>query len=412
MPSPFRILAILLHSLAVFLPYVLLMIYPFRNQMRFSGTVTALFAGILAVLQIAADVAVGLGLAGSAILIQLLLAAAHVGFYFLIIRPPYGKVLRNMLIVFCLAAASVAISEGVEYLLFPVLFQEHYRLPGTLFLMILAGRLTPLALSRSASSAEKKASSAKAAPKAAAPTEAPRPKPAAPVSAPQPAIEVPAEPPKGRPQVSAPQAAAADPLEILQYGSLQERIAESEMVQQELRRHIDTMTYHLSNQEFAKLRAHFTSLQEQFPKGIPTAYCENAALNSVLTYFIRTAGYCGANVAADVRLPKDLPIAGQDLSVLIGNLLDNALDACKAQRSSDRRIYIKGSVNGKALRFVIENTYEGTVQQDSTGAYLSFKHPGRGIGREGAGQIAARYHGALQINYANGIFLAAVTLNP
>ena len=37
---------------------------------------------------------------------------------------------------------------------------------------------------------------------------------------------------------------------------------------------------------------------------------------------------------------------------------------------------------------------------------------GRGIGLEVAGQIAARYHGALQINYANGIFQAAVTLNP
>lgn len=477
MSSPFRILEILVCSLTGFLPFILLMIYPFRNHLRFGNVPTACFTALAALIQMSCDLAAGTGYLENQGLVLLLDLAIQILLCLLLVRAPISKTLFAALTSADLAVLIAATGKFLETLFFPAQATEVSRwtylllavvlqlLILTPYALVLAVRFSPT-LNHTAESlwkplcpipavviiaacsmmffgappwltaaailllnvcaclfALQQLRKAGAEIITAEVKRAPRPRKERKTKVSRKAPEAPAAKkevresiaPRPKIEKSAAQPPKAEPLpaqlEILQYGSLQERIAESERFHQELRRHVDTMAYHLSNQEYDKLRTHFTTLQEQFPKNAPVIYCENPAANPVLAYFVQLAGYCGAKILCDMQLPQLTPEINSDLALLIGNLLDNAIDACKAQKSSDRRIWISGRVKQRTLFLTVENTYDLPIRKDEQGRYLSAKHPGCGIGLQVCRQIADRYNGSLLISESNYIFKVDLILN-
>lgn len=453
MSSPFRILEILTCSLAGFLPYMLLMVYPFRDRLRFSSSLTALFTALMAVIRIGCDLAAGLGILSNPALALLISLAAQTLFGLLVIQAPAGKTLFQALTTAELAVLVSAATKALETLLFPAQAAEFCRWSYLLLMLVVEAPvlicyflylLRPMedTLCSDGSSAWKTlwlvpgvAAAAgycmmllKLAPwltavlmvvlcvggfgltlvlyRKAGISAAPRAE-----KAPKPAVQKPAFQMVREIPVAHRDSAPPSQLQILQYSSLMERVAESERMHQELRRHIDTMAYNLNHKELDKLRTHFTVLQTQFPTESPVSYCENTALNPILVYFVQQAGYCGVNMAVDIKLPRQTPVSNEDLATLLGNLLDNAMDACKNQKSTDRRIRAASTLTAHTLHLTVENTYELPIRKDAKGRYLSTKHPGCGIGLEVCKQIAARYHGAVELSDANGLFKAEITLN-
>lgn len=59
-------------------------------------------------------------------------------------------------------------------------------------------------------------------------------------------------------------------------------------------------------------------------------YCENFALNAVLHYYDTWAAQEEIQMDITVRMERDTLIPEPELCTLLGNLLENALDACCA----------------------------------------------------------------------------------
>ena len=110
-------------------------------------------------------------------------------------------------------------------------------------------------------------------------------------------------------------------------------------------------------------------------------------------------------------LSEETGIAGSDLSVILGNLLENAVDACAAQKSKDRRIVFRGKADRSALYFTIDNTMEGELRRDKEGRLLSVKHEGPGLGLESVRDIVSRYNGILRTERKGDVFCASVFFN-
>lgn len=521
MPSPFRILEILTCSLVGFLPFVMLMTYPFRNSLRATGFLVTLAA----VLQMVCDLGIGLGIVNGAATLTLAVLGIHLLLALILIRASFGRKLFSILTTVNSAVALSLAAKWLENLLFGVselpyrwtflvillaleavillpfallLMRRHVRVTGghiapwgVLWLipalvfaawvymslfglmnlpvdLLMIGLTVLSCLITQPLIRKPRASDFEEAPViqpevAAILAEQPAQEEQAP--APQPLVEeVPelqpaaAEPPNPEPvpekaaepaahpiiqetaaaQLKAENAGAAQTaakknppqerkskklplrmgknpelvsrMQLQHQGHLAERIAQSNQFHRELRRHIDAMVYRLERKQYDKLQAHLTSLQQQFASEDRIIYCENAGLNAILAYFTQMAGYCGVKVTTDVHLPEETPVAPEDLSVLFGNLLDNALDACKRQNGSDRRIFISAWCEDKALYLTVENTYEGMVRKDPKGSYLSSRHAGYGMGLEVCSAIAGRYDGKLDISDGNGIFKVNATL--
>lgn len=195
------------------------------------------------------------------------------------------------------------------------------------------------------------------------------------------------------------EAPSTDPYHMLLRKNLLERVAESNQFHRELLRHVDAMAYRLERKQYDKLGMHIRALQEQLAQEGKTSHCTNSEIDSVIAYFIRMAGYCGAQVFTNVHVSNEPPIPTKTLTVMLGNLLDDALEACKKQASYDRRIYASIRNNGKCMYLNVEYTCDGEQTNNSIGSKIS-------------SQLVNYYNGRLESSNVNGIHKTTAILRP
>lgn len=107
--------------------------------------------------------------------------------------------------------------------------------------------------------------------------------------------------------------------------------------------------------------------------------------------------------------PRDrCGIDDTDLSVLFGNLLENALEACRAESADGRKIIVHASVDGGALCLTVDNTYTGNLRRLPDGALISTKHHGLGLGTKSVRSIAEKCGGICRFETKDGMFYASV----
>lgn len=91
-------------------------------------------------------------------------------------------------------------------------------------------------------------------------------------------------------------------------------------------------------------------------------------------------------------LPQ-LSINDIDISSVISNLLDNAIEA--AAKSAEPHIFLKIKMHGNYLSIVVNNTYSNDIRQSANGGLLSTKPHSdeHGQGTQIIKQIANKYDG-------------------
>lgn len=113
---------------------------------------------------------------------------------------------------------------------------------------------------------------------------------------------------------------------------------------------------------------------------------------------------------AAVRVPKDLHIPDNVLSISLGNLLENALEASRHVETGKRKVTIKSVCSGGMILFNISNTYAGTLLPSKNGLYLSTKHSGSGIGLVSVRSIVEQNRGKMEITHTDTPFIVTVML--
>lgn len=133
----------------------------------------------------------------------------------------------------------------------------------------------------------------------------------------------------------------------------------------------------------------------------------DAILNSKLS-LIKSKGI---SVNAKAAVPAVLRISEVDLCAMIGNLLDNAMEACMRQpEDSDKYIRIfLGTMKGQLYLSVYNST--GSDIRKSGKHYLSSKNsPSHGFGLMRVDRIADKYGGYVNRQNEEGVFATEVML--
>lgn len=200
-------------------------------------------------------------------------------------------------------------------------------------------------------------------------------------------------------------------LEIVAFQTLQERMDETRRMRHDLRHHIHMVNYYLEEKEYEKLQEYVNTYRDSIPDGERIRFCENRIINNIVFYFASQAREHEIDFQAQLAISEDLQVNDHDISVLLGNLIENAMDACMEQQNSKRRIIMKGKGNAHSLIFTIDNTCENEIKKNKNGEFLTTKPTGNGIGVNSAKKIVERYNGFFSADKRGTMFCVSFMLN-
>lgn len=106
----------------------------------------------------------------------------------------------------------------------------------------------------------------------------------------------------------------------------------------------------------------------------------------------------------DVSVPKNLGISAVDLYVLLGNTLDNAIEACQSLPAENRYIRIQMRTYHNILFYQIENPYAEEYPQRSRGK-------NHGYGLQNVQKCVEKHDGHMSISQDGNKFVLSMRLN-
>ena len=384
-PTYFRLMEVLSCSIMDFLPYLLLVVYPFRNHIRLKSVLAGLLTLVITPAVLYYDISAAfLGAPPTDLPFPLLRAAALLVLAVLVIRANIGKQLLNTCSVINLSILISAVADrfaadytakhllvtlllqalllipyafNLVYVLAPTLNQSQKPLWKLLFPAPAAGTAIGcvLLLSGAASLPAVMAASLVLAAAAAALI----------------LIFTGTEmiPLIWKKEKTVPQAAPAvadapmqDPVQTC-LTALQQRMLDAEYSYRELLLQVMTMEDDLNNENLAQLREKLTVMRKQLaPQVTPTG---NPHIDPVLTYYTRQALLSNIKMATNITLPEMCPVSDEDMTVLLGCLLDSALASCREQGAGTRRIATASHLDDGLLQIGVKHTCATPVDQNS-----------------------------------------------
>ena len=142
-------------------------------------------------------------------------------------------------------------------------------------------------------------------------------------------------------------------------------------------------------------------------------FCRNSVADILLNAKYAESRANGIILSAHVDLPASLPMDTLDLCILLGNLLDNAIEACKRIEDADalRTISVRSGIKGTNLLLSISNSYNGVLRQNG-GRYESLKKNRRvsGLGLFNVRDVVERHHGTMDIQHDENRFSISILL--
>ena len=118
----------------------------------------------------------------------------------------------------------------------------------------------------------------------------------------------------------------------------------------------------------------------------------------------------GIKFEVKLQFPEKLNFPIVELCGLVGNLLENAVEACQRQKDSNNRsIFVAGRLLNDQLTFVVDNTFDGKLRTSGK-RYLSSKRTGFGLGLASVQETVTRHGGVINLYSDSKGFHAEVSL--
>ena len=190
-----------------------------------------------------------------------------------------------------------------------------------------------------------------------------------------------------------------------QYNSLLQQEEEIRRFRHDFHHQLVMLRQYAAEKDYGKLIRYLDQLL-----GAPSAegkrVCPNPVVNAVALHLLAHGETIPHPEIHLEQIPADCGRAESDLCVLVGNLLTNAITACRDV--PDPVLRMNSRFDSGLLTITMQNSFSH-VDQLSDGSFRSTK-PGGGIGLLSIQSIAEKYGGGCRFQVEDGLFFSAVYL--
>jgi len=138
----------------------------------------------------------------------------------------------------------------------------------------------------------------------------------------------------------------------------------------------------------------------------------NSAVDSIVNYKYSIAQKNGIFFEIDLHIPIKWQFRGADICVILGNAIDNALEAAGKVLDGKKSIKLAMRFIQNNLSIVIINSYDGNLRKGKNGRLLTTKSEpsNHGIGLQSIKKTVEKYNGVIQIENSEDEFCLKLLL--
>ncbi len=173
--------------------------------------------------------------------------------------------------------------------------------------------------------------------------------------------------------------------------------------------HMQVMKAQLALGNLEEIQEYLNALEKELDHVDTLVKSGNLMTDAILNSKLTLARRQKIRINCNAKIPERISVEDVDLCVILGNLMDNALVACKQIAEENRflRIYMK--VNKSQLYLSIQNSAKEDPDFNEQN-YITKKRGNHGLGMKRVQTAVEKYQGYLNLANEPGIFAAEVTI--
>ncbi len=140
----------------------------------------------------------------------------------------------------------------------------------------------------------------------------------------------------------------------------------------------------------------------------------NPVIDAVLSEKANQASKIGINFKRELNLPSNIKIRHSDICIVLGNSLDNAIEACKqiTDKAQNKEIKLSMNYRGKYMIIVVTNTCQGTPVK--RGKFYRSSKPSpelHGLGLQSIERTVKKYNGNMVVKCDKNLFELEIVMS-
>jgi len=182
------------------------------------------------------------------------------------------------------------------------------------------------------------------------------------------------------------------------------------ILKHDMKNHLCAIFSDIKNGNMDEAQKHITDIVDVYETGTEIIHTGYPAIDSLINYRFQTAKQNGIKVNVNISLPPDLNLSSFDLTVILGNLVDKALQAVSQVNDNgfiDFTIhYTKGMILIK-----VSNPFKTAIKTEN-GRMVTSKadKENHGYGLRSVSETIDKYNGAIEIETEKNIFTVTAIL--
>lgn len=197
----------------------------------------------------------------------------------------------------------------------------------------------------------------------------------------------------------------------LQASRQEKNSLELKQFRHDIKNHMSALNQMLTANEEDKALAYLSKLNGIMDSSQQFSHTGNVALDSIVNYKLSEAEKLNITCTFHASIPQQLNIREEDIIIILGNLLDNAIEAC-LKLDTKRNIHLILSYNRGIFFISVKNSYNGFLKKNGNNNFTTSKKDTsiHGIGLKNVRNTLSHYDGTMKFKTTDTKFEICVIM--